>query len=285
MTYTNLWQRLAPSYGAGEARAIVRLVLEEAFGMTAADVYSGKVTQLSTDDEARLAEMMERLERLEPVQYVLGHALFFGRRFAVGPGVLVPRPETEDVCACAIAAIRAMGQPAPAVADLCTGSGCIAITIAKEIPGAVVEASDASEAALAYARRNATELGADVSVERRDVLRPWTGAAGLDAVVANPPYVLPSERPTMGANVLGHEPDSALFVPEDDPLLFHRAIARLAARALKPGRALCLEINPLVAGDVARTLSDAGFSAVEISPDRHGRARVATATLQQTWNA
>ena len=140
MTYDELWRPLAAVYDEGEARAIVRYVLDVRFGLTAADVYCGKVTQLSADRQHELGEIMRRLMQAEPVQYVLGEADFCGRTFCVEPGVLIPRPETEDLCAWAVESAAARRVAAPALLDIGTGSGCIAVTLALDIDGACVEA-------------------------------------------------------------------------------------------------------------------------------------------------
>ena len=292
MTYNQLCSRLAPVCGADEARAVVRTVLDTVFGMSLADICCGKVTQLSADETTRLEKIMERLEKSEPVQYVLGEAWFKGRRFGVAPGVLIPRPETEGLVdwLCEGAPRR------PAILDIGTGSGCIAITAALELPGAEVTAWDLSDDALATARANASRLGADVRFVRQDALHAPTDRAvqenhsdqtgqedqsdragqGLwDAVVSNPPYIRQCERTDMAANVLDHEPEMALFVPDSDPLLFYRAITLYAARTLRPGGRLLFETNTAFARDVARLLDDCGFTDVEVRDDCFGKPRMA----------
>lgn len=274
MTYDELWRPLAAVYGTGEARAIVRYVLDARFGLSPADVYCGKVTQLSADDQRALCEIMRRLMKAEPVQYVLGEAEFCGRSFAVEPGVLIPRPETEDLCAWVVESAAARRLAAPALLDIGTGSGCIAVTLALEVEGARVTAWDVSPTALSVASANARKLGAEVSVSRVDALRPPRDVAAWDAVVSNPPYVLCSERAGMEPNVLDYEPAEALFVPDDDPLLFYRSIAAYAYDALKPGGELFFEINPLLAAEMQAMLTDAGFGPAELRHDRFGRERL-----------
>lgn len=274
MTYSELWRRLAAVCGEGEARAVVRYVLEERFGLSPADVYSGKVTQLSADDRHCLEEIMERLTRSEPVQYVLGQAEFCGRRFAVGPGVLIPRPETEDLCQWVCADAAARGGGATDVLDIGTGSGCIAVTLALGIGGARVAAWDVSADALAAARSNAASLGAAVDFSQTDALRPPRDEAAWDIIVSNPPYVCDSERDAMDSNVLDYEPPQALFVPDADPLRFYRAIGRYAATALRPGGALYFEINPMFAQRFDGLARDCGLGAADVRPDRFGRQRL-----------
>ena len=186
MTYNELCRRLSPLYGEGEARAIVRMVVEDEFGLSPTDIYMGKVNQLSADERANLEEIVARIANYEPVQYVLGHADFSGRRFAVAPGVLIPRPET----ALLIPMIgRAAARPFTLL-DIGTGSGCIAITAALDYPDATVTAWDISDDALRIARANATRLGAQVCFERQDAIdssspavrrRPPTPPSGMSS--------------------------------------------------------------------------------------------------------
>lgn len=256
MTYNELCARLAPLYGAGEARAIVRMVLEDGFGLSATDIYMGKVNQLSADEQLKLEEFMSRLAKWEPVQYVLGSVLFAGRRFGVASGVLIPRPETQQL-------LPMLGEGMPAtfsLLDIGTGSGCIAISAALDHPAATVAAWDISEQALAIARANAEALGAHVAWHRQDVLRPPTDRAVWDVIVSNPPYICTQERADMLENVTLYEPAEALFVPDYDPLLFYRAIARYALQALKPGGQLYFEINPLYAADMGTMLAAMGYT-------------------------
>lgn len=274
MTYDELWRPLAAVYDEGEARAIVRYVLDVRFGLTAADVYCGKVTQLSADRQHELGEIMRRLMQAEPVQYVLGEADFCGRTFCVEPGVLIPRPETEDLCTWAVESAAARRVAAPALLDIGTGCGCIAVTLALDIDGARVEAWDVADVPLRVASANAARLGAEVSVSRVDALRPPRDVARWDMVVSNPPYVCLSERAAMEPNVLAYEPAEALFVPDDDPLRFYRAIADYASAALKPCGELFFEINPLLAAEMQAMLTAAGLGPAEMRRDRFGRKRL-----------
>ena len=284
MTYDQLWQRLAAVYDRREAQAVARTVLGTAFGMTLTDICCGKVTQLSADEGARLEKIISRLEKSEPVQYVLGEAWFCGRRFTVRPGVLIPRPETEDLAMWAVelSAQQAKEQAqqadggatqAPRLLDIGTGSGCLAATLALDIPGAEVEAWDISPDALAIASGNARRLGARVTFRLQDALHAPAGTGVWSLIVSNPPYILERERAAMHRNVLDHEPPTALFVPDDDPLLFYRAIARYALQALRPGGRLLFEANTAFADDVAAMGRQLGFTGVEVRPDRFGRPR------------
>lgn len=296
MTYNQLWKRLTAIYNEREAQAIVRTVLDALFGMSLTDICLGKVTQLSADDTTRLEKIMQRLEKSEPVQYVLGAEWFAGRLFDVAPGVLIPRPETEDLVkwACDEAkekekednskeergkeeeedSKKGEEAPHPSILDIGTGSGCIAITVALALPQAHVTAWDISPDALAIAAGNAHKLGASVRFEHQDALSAPDDEARWDVIVSNPPYICDRERADMSDNVLSYEPELALFVPDSDPLLFYRAIARYASKALKPRGRLLFETNTAYAHEVAQAMADEGFTAIEVRNDCFGKPRM-----------
>lgn len=296
MTYNQLWKRLTAIYNEREAQAIVRTVLDALFGMSLTDICLGKVTQLSADDTTRLEKIMQRLEKSEPVQYVLGSEWFAGRLFDVAPGVLIPRPETEDLVkwACDEAKekekednskeergkeekeVSKKGEeaPHPSILDIGTGSGCIAITVALALPQARVTAWDISTDALAIAAGNAHRLGASVRFEHQDALSAPDDEERWDVIVSNPPYICDRERADMSDNVLSYEPELALFVPDSDPLLFYRAIARYASKALKPGGRLLFETNTAYAHEVAQVMDNEGFTAIEVRNDCFGKPRM-----------
>ena len=296
MTYNQLWKRLTTIYNEREAQAIVRTVLDALFGMSLTDICLGKVTQLSADDTTRLEKIMQRLEKSEPVQYVLGAEWFAGRLFDVAPGVLIPRPETEDLVkwTCDEAKekekednskeergkeekeVSKKGEeaPHPSILDIGTGSGCIAITVALALPQARVTAWDISTDALAIAAGNAHRLGASVRFEHQDALSAPDDEERWDVIVSNPPYICDRERADMSDNVLSYEPELALFVPVNDPLLFYRAIAHYASKALKPGGRLLFETNTAYAHEVAQTMADEGFTAIEVRNDCFGKPRM-----------
>ena len=286
MGYEELWQRLTPLYDAGEAKAIVRLVLDECYGLSWADVLGGKVSELSANDQTELEKIMLRLEKGEPVQYIIGVADFCGRQFHVEPGVLIPRPETEELCRMVIEEreISQKGQsPLCEILDIGTGSGCIAITLALELPDAKVTAWDISDDALRIASANAKALGASVTFQHHDALDSslFTLHSSLpkwDLIVSNPPYICRKEADGMDKNVLGYEPHEALFVPDYDPLLFYRAIARYATLALKPNGNLFFEINPLYADDLTQLLGKMLCYNAEILNDQFGKPRFLKAT-------
>ena len=375
MTYNQLWKRLTAIYNEREAQAIVRTVLDALFGMSLTDICLGKVTQLSADDTTRLEKIMQRLEKSEPVQYVLGAGWFAGRLFDVAPGVLIPRPETEDLVkwACDEAKekekednskeergkeekevskkgeapqkeeqllssplkeeeeglrkekdasqkekqllssplkeeeerlrkgkdasqkeeqhlssllksnkeVSEKGEevPHPSILDIGTGSGCIAITVALALPQARVTAWDISTDALAIAAGNAHRLGASVRFEHQDALNAPDDEERWDVIVSNPPYICDKERADMSDNVLSYEPELALFVPDSDPLLFYRAIARYASKALKPGGRLLFETNTAYVHEVAQTMANEGFTAIEVRNDCFGKPRMVKGTF------
>lgn len=286
MTYNELWRQLTQVYDDYEAKAIARMVYEVRFGLMPSDLFIGKDTQLSTDDQKLLAEITQRLLTGEPVQYVLGEAEFGGRTFHVEPGVLIPRPETYELCQWIMEERRGKKEEGrnTSILDIGTGSGCIACTLAAELADAEVTAWDISDDALRIATENAKRTNVHVSFEKVDVLntsllnreRP---ATGLDIIVSNPPYICNKERATMERNVLEHEPELALFVPDDAPLLFYRTIARFAAKALNPSGALYFEINPLYVSEMQQMLSEEGFSHTEIRNDQFGKQRFTKSCL------
>ncbi len=285
MSYEELWKPLEGLYGSGEAKAVVRLLLEELFGLTLTDIVGGSVERLSPQQQEQLCSLSARLQQGEPVQYVLGRATFCGREFCVSPAVLIPRPETEELCRWVVDDSRKAACPseehdgsrpaafAPEVLDVGTGSGCIACTLAADINGANVTAWDISDAALQTATGNARRLNVRLSLEKVDALSLPTHHSRWDIIVSNPPYVCHNERSGMLRNVLDYEPQLALFVPDDDPLLFYRSITSYASLALRPGGCLYFEINPLFADQTAALVGGQGFSDVVLKNDPYGKQR------------
>ena len=272
MNYEALWHRLTSLYDAGEAKAIVRWVLEVRFGLSATDVYCGKVTELSANDQTELEKIMLRLEKGEPVQYIIGVADFFGRSFRVAPGVLIPRPETAELCEYVLSCRKTEEK----ILDIGTGSGCIAITLALEIPDSQVTAWDISDDALLIAQENAKALGANVVFEKRDILDTSLFTfqpSQFTTIVSNPPYIEPKEHDGMERNVLDYEPHLALFAPEQNPIIFYQRIGNYAWQSLNHGGQLFFELNPLTADDVKSYLSNLGFSDIEIRQDQFGKQR------------
>lgn len=291
MTYHDICQRLTPMYGPQEAKAMTRMLLEDLFSLSFADILCGATEHLSDADTLRLQQSVDRLLDAEPLQYVTGTAFFCGHPFHVAPGVLIPRPETEWIVD---TAVNLVTSSAPRIFDIGTGSGCIATSISLALADrhCYTEAWDISEDALRIAADNAERLGADVKFRRRDALRleedfpaeeNQSGAevliadnassASWDVIVSNPPYICNREAADMHANVLRHEPHLALFVPDTDPLLFYRAIASYAMRSLRKGGWLLFECNTLYAHDTAQMASDMGFATSVVEDDCFGKPR------------
>lgn len=283
MTYSEIWHRIATSYDDGEARAIARILIEELFGLSYTDIVCGATEQLSADDTLRLDTAVRRIEQGEPLQHVLGYADFCGNRFCVNGSVLIPRPETEwlvdegaklmDGCIASDETQHKAPHSPKRILDIGTGSGCIAISLKLRLGDAYVEAWDISEEALRTAQDNADALKAEVVFRKRDALRADNTAAPWDLIVSNPPYICDSERSAMDDNVLLHEPHTALFVPDDDPLRFYRAIARYALLTLNIGGSLLFECNTRYAEATGKMLSDMGFEEVTVSDDCFGLPR------------
>ena len=268
MTYSEIWHRIATSYDDGEARAIARILIEELFDLSYTDIVCGATEQLSADDTLRLDTAVRRIEQGEPLQHVLGYADFCGNRFCVNGSVLIPRPETEWLVD---EGAKLMSTTATSsskrILDIGTGSGCIAISLKLRLGDAYVEAWDISEKALRTAQDNADALKAEVVFRKRDALKADNTAAPWDLIVSNPPYICDSERSAMDDNVLLHEPHTALFVPDDDPLRFYRAIARYALLTLNIGGSLLFECNTRYAEATGTMLRDMGFEEVTVSDD------------------
>ncbi len=282
-TYQQFWQSLTPLYDAGEAQAIVRTVLDVEYGMTLTDIICGKVNELSSDEERNLEEIITRLQNGEPVQYVLGEADFAGRTFHVEPGVLIPRPETAELCQWIEEEVSSLkADERKQILDICTGSGCIAITLGLNIPNSEVTGWDISEDALRIAQGNVEMLKAEnVRIVYQDALMlPKAAEAesslskGWNIIVSNPPYICEKEKADMEKNVLEHEPSIALFVPDEDPLKFYRAIAEYASSALKSEGALYFEINPIYEKETREMLEELGFKDIETKEDAFGKKRM-----------
>lgn len=268
---------LAARYGDGEAQALLREIMFRLKQYSPTDIAIHSADHPSAYIERKIREAAARICDGEPVQYVFGRASFHGLEFEVTPDVLIPRPETSQLVDLIID--RYDGRSDLRIVDLCTGSGCIAISLARTLPFADVVGIDISDAALEVARRNAKALRASVDFVRADVLtRPAPDAASLDVVVSNPPYVLDSEAAKMDANVVAHEPRIALFVPDADPLKFYRPISAYAMTGLKPGGTLWLEINPLCADSLAEMLRADGWESVDTLRDSFGRNRFISCT-------
>ena len=270
VTVSHIRSALQECYPPREAANLSRIVCCEMLGQSHIDYYLGKDMILSPKDEKELESILSRLCNFEPIQYVQGTARFLGRTFRVASGVLIPRPETEELVE------RMLEEVAPAsrILDIGTGSGCIAVTLSKELPEAEVTAWDISGEALAIAGDNNHLLQASVLFVQRDVLtyQPVEGEC-FDVIVSNPPYVTETEKRDMEPNVLNWEPSGALFVPDSDPLRFYRRIGELGRSMLTVGGRLYFEINRAFGEAVASMLRKQDYTNVRIRKDISGNDR------------
>ncbi len=264
--------KLAPCVGQDEAAAMADVTLADVLGYRAADLILYADRQLLPQTEERIMSIAHRVIKGEPLQYAIGKAYFHGRMFAVTPDTLIPRPETsqlvdfiEDAC---------KSQRDLRILDIGTGSGCIAISLALDLPFASVTALDVSPKAIEVAKKNAADLKAKVDFQVADILTE-SPSGQYDVIVSNPPYVLESERASLDKRVTEHEPASALFVPDNNPLKFYVAIARYAEDALAPNGTLFFEINPLCADALKDVMRKQGFGDVTIVRDYKGNKRFA----------
>lgn len=253
-----------------EISSMAYLVFEHLFGISKTEILIGRSITASGNHRSRLTEIANRINRHEPLQYILEEAEFFGRRFKVNASVLIPRPETEEL----VREIKNVVNQSPSILDIGTGSGCIPITLALEIPNAIIYATDVSDLALALSEKNAKLLKASVKFLKHDILREEIPFQDLDVIVSNPPYIAFSEKEQMQANVVEFEPHVALFVSDCDPLTFYKAIVAKANTALKKKGVLAVEINERFGREVEQLFVDYGFCEVKIVRDLSGKERV-----------
>jgi release factor glutamine methyltransferase len=279
-----LIEQLRPRYGAGEAASIARIVFEDVFAVN--DIrYTAHGELWTVEVEEKFNEILNRLLAGEPVQYVLGQADFFGLKFRVNPAVLIPRQETEELVAWVLEHLKNSKLESPALLDVGLGSGCIGVTLKKKFPRLRLFGLEKSEAALAVALENARLIlgeNADVEFAGGDILKDgdWEKFPLLDVVVSNPPYIPLVEKAMMPEHVLAHEPAEALFVSDDEPLAFYRAIADFSLQKLQAGGALFFECNEFNASEVADLLRKKGFSEVELRKDLSGAERMVRGIFQ-----
>ena len=256
-----------------EVQAMIRVICEDVFNYDPVDVALRQESELPEFAQEKVTDIIMRLRRHEPLQYIVGSARFHGHRFKVTPAVLIPRPETEQLVDLIVDENQSSDLR---VLDMGTGSGCIAISLARALKFAQVDALDVSRDALEVARQNAVDLKVKVRFFESDMLLPQP-AATYDIIVSNPPYICWSEREAMEPNVKDYEPGQALFVPDNDPLLFYKAIVPYAAQSLERRDRLYLEINQRFGNEVKRLLQDNGFDEVRIIEDSYGKVRFAAA--------
>ncbi len=271
-TRRSIVTRLAPLYSQREAAWMARIILEHLTGKSEVDLLIGADKEVSDFIARKVDGIIGRLLRHEPLQYILGETYFYGHIFKVTPATLIPRPETAELIDMIVD--DSGGRPDLRVIDMGTGSGCIAVSLALALKFATVKAIDISADAVAVASDNASRLRAKVTCEVADMLKLVPVPGSYDIIVSNPPYIASQERASMDANVLDYEPATALFVPDDDPLKFYRAISRYGAVALGRGGRLYFEINPLYADEmVSMVKTEMPGADVELSLDAQGRTR------------
>jgi len=251
-----------------EAQAIAWAIMAHFTGLTRTEVMSEKEI-----DQPDFSTVIERVNQHEPLQYILGIADFSGRRFQVSPAVLIPRPETELLVQEALQTT----PPSARILDIGTGSGCIAITLSLGIAGSIVHALDVSAVALEIAAANATKWNAPIAFLHQNFLTEDLALAPVDLIVSNPPYVRQSEASSIEKNVLDYEPHLALFVPDDDALIFYHAIARQGNRLLRPAGKIIVEINAAFGNEVCDLFQQMGYHRVRRQRDLDGKDRVVVA--------
>lgn len=270
-----LRENLAGVYDPREIESMTRVIFEDVLLWKPVDIVMRDQEPLPSFFDTKLNGIIDRLLRHEPLQYILGKARFHGHSFAVTPATLIPRPETEQL-------VDMIVDQNPGsdlrVLDIGTGSGCIAISLARALKFAHVTATDISPQALAVAQQNAAALKTRVSFVQQDILTTQAPREAWDIIVSNPPYITMSERSAMERNVLDYEPGSALFVPDDNPMLYYRPIAAYASLALASAGRLYLEINRAMDSQVVQTLQQAGLKNIQLHNDFNGNPRFATAT-------
>ncbi|MDR3260580.1 MAG: peptide chain release factor N(5)-glutamine methyltransferase [Tannerella sp.] len=270
-TTAYIYNTLQTLYPPEEIRSFTRWIIEHVCGLLPYQQILYKDKQLSGTEKDRIRRIVQRLGKSEPIQYVLGETLFYGLSFEVNPSVLIPRPETEELVGYML---RTQTRPGMRVLDIGTGSGCIAVALAKHLTGAEVFAVDISETALTTAARNARRNGVSIRFGQVDILSASAAPFPFfDLIVSNPPYVKESEKAGMRPNVLDYEPHQALFVPDDDPLVFYRRIAGFARKKLTENGALFFEINAACGAGAVEMLRGKGFREIELVRDLSGKDR------------
>ena len=269
--YTQIKQELSGCYSESEASAMAKWILSDVLELSTFDLYAGKDMNFSAEKLTRVHDILSRLKLYEPLQYIIGETLFDGLTFEVNPSVLIPRPETIELVDWIATDFTSENLR---VLDVGTGSGCIPISLSKKLHHPHVFAWDISSEALEVARRNAERNEVEVAFRQVDILQDSYPSVQVDILVSNPPYIGEAEKKNMERNVLDWEPGLALFVPDDDPLLFYRRIAEVGLDILSEGGVLYYEINQLYGKETARMLQEKGYKNVELRKDLSGNDRM-----------
>ena len=260
---TRINEGLSGSYSTGEIAALTRIIATEFLGVSQMAFYLKDDIPLTAGQEALLDNAIERLKNQEPIQYILGYSDFCGLRFKVTQATLIPRPETSEL----VEWIASKAAGNESILDIGTGSGCIAVSLAQKLPQSKVTAWDISPDALAVAAENSKANGCDVAFKQVDILTHEPTGEQFDVIVSNPPYIKENEKEAMHSNVLDWEPHTALFVPDSDPLLFYRTIAKKGLSLLKPGGRLYFEINRAHGKETMEILAALGYTSIELRKD------------------
>lgn len=270
-------KELAGIYSREEIESLIFLIFEKLKGYDRTRFLLSREEKLNEEELLEMGKILQRLKNHEPIQYILGQTEFYGLPFFTIPEVLIPRPETEELVQCIIQENQFL---APSILDIGTGTGCIAISLRKHIPDSTILACDISPVCIQTARRNAELNGVGISVIEFNILTdfPEVDFSPLDVIVSNPPYVRFSEKDQMNKNVLNFEPELALFVPDDDPLIFYKRIAKFAREHLNPGGRLYFEINEAFGSECSEMLQGSGFSNIVLKKDIHGKDRMLCAS-------
>ena len=269
--------QLKNSFSTGEIRVFTRLILQEVCNLSHSDILSCKFNDLSDNKKQNIISIVKRLQNNEPIQYILGNTEFYGLPFKVTPAVLIPRPETEELVEWIL---KETQHPTPTILDVGTGSGCIAISLAKNIPKSTVYAWDISKETIAVAQENAALNQVTVHFSEVDALQPIPINQQYTLIVSNPPYIKEMEKEQMSSNVLDYEPHHALFVPNNNSLLFYHRIAEIAQQQLASNGWLYFEINHAKGAEVAELLREMQFTQIELRKDISGNPRMVRAMKQ-----
>lgn len=270
--YLHIKKELSPFYGEGEASAMAKWISSDILHLSTMELYTGKDMNFSTKAWKEVEDILGRLKQREPLQYILQEAPFCGLSFHVEKGVLIPRPETEELVEWMVSDYQEAGKVR--ILDIGTGSGCIPVTLAERLSEAEVASCDVSAEALKVAAVNVKRYGDKVTLFQADILQDELPDCQVDVLVSNPPYITDSERKDMEANVLDWEPELALFVPDTDPLRFYQRIARKGLDWLTEGGALYFEINRAYGAETVRMLEECGYRDIVLRKDLSGNDRM-----------
>lgn len=279
-------KNLSGIYPIEEIHSFFHILTKKHLALTRLDVVLEPGREISAPTLSLYTEALKRLEKHEPIQYIIGETEFFGLIFKVNPATLIPRPETEELVDWILSEIKTRRIPSEKlkILDIGTGSGCIAMALAKNLPNSMVGALDISSEALKIARQNAILNGVNVNFFEVDILQidnlsSHIGIENYDIIVSNPPYIREMEKEKMMPNVLEYEPESALFVKDTDPLLFYRKICQLSRNHLKPNGSLFFEINEELKNEMRELLKKEGFSQMEFKKDIYSKDRMVRAQI------